>query len=125
MRPMSIRMVSVPNCWAPIACRPPAMLIARPSALAWRTTAWMAPTESGLTTRLTRVSLSWEWTSLTTTPAGGFSVGAAPAFSVEAAPALSIEAAKSERPAHATTDATILADCFHIGVFTSRPPRPA
>src|SRR5437870_11266704 len=80
MRVMSTRIVSFPNCWPPIAWRPPAMEIARPSACAARTAAWMAGRESGLTMRWTRVSLRREWTSLTTTPAGdggGGGLGAA------------------------------------------------
>src|SRR3989442_12763305 len=101
IRPMSTRMVSVPNCWAPIACRPPAMLIARFSARAWRTIAWMASREPGVSTRWTRVSLSRECTSLTTTPGAACSCAGAPA---------------SERAARATRRATPFPDTLPIGL---------
>src|SRR5712691_9084416 len=67
---VSTWIASVPNCCPPIACRPPATLTLRPSALARRTAARSTSMESALTTRSTRVALSCDWTSLTSAPGG-------------------------------------------------------
>src|SRR5881392_3652840 len=65
---MSTSVVSLPNCCPPMACRPPAMLSGRPSWPALRTSCTTASAEAGFTTRDTRVALSCEWMSFTTTP---------------------------------------------------------
>src|SRR6266581_4707575 len=66
--PMSTSVVSLPNCCPPMACRPPAILSGRPSWPALRTSCTTASAEAGFTIRYTRVALSCEWMSLTTTP---------------------------------------------------------
>src|SRR2546425_3607706 len=66
--PISTSVVSLPNCCPPMACRPPAILSGRPSCLALWTSCTTASAEAGFTTRCTRVALSCEWMSLTTTP---------------------------------------------------------
>src|SRR5437867_4264047 len=66
--PMSTSVVSLPNCCPPMACRPPAILSGRPSWPALRTSCTTASAEVGFTIRYTRVALSCEWMSLTTTP---------------------------------------------------------
>src|SRR5438094_5236263 len=65
--PMSTSVVSLPNCCPPMACRPPAILSGRPSWPALRTSCTTASAEAGFTIRYTRVALSCEWMSLTTT----------------------------------------------------------
>src|SRR2546425_649667 len=68
IEPISTSVVSLPNCCPPMACRPPAIPKGRPSCLALRTSCTTASAEAGFTTRCTRVALSCEWMSLTTTP---------------------------------------------------------
>src|SRR5918999_3631010 len=67
---VSSRIVSRPNCWPPIACLPPPTLTARPSHRASRSAAWISSMDFGVRIRLTRVALSCDCTSLTSTPSG-------------------------------------------------------
>ena len=48
IRDMSIRMVPDPNCCPPMACRPPAMLMASPSDRARRMISWIASIDVGV-----------------------------------------------------------------------------
>jgi hypothetical protein len=63
---------SAQNCWPPMAWRAPEMHTGRASLRAPPSSARAASSDSGAAMRNTRAELSWECTSLTRIPGGGF-----------------------------------------------------